>query len=66
LILRAENHNTYSLTLKVENPRPTLVLLDSKARIMFTSTTQRSGPSITQKAGQSRKDLLQAKKIIKI
>jgi hypothetical protein len=29
---------------------------------MFTSITQRSGPSITHKAGQSRQDLLQAKK----
>jgi hypothetical protein len=26
---------------------PTLVLLDPKARITFTSTTQKSGPSIT-------------------
>jgi hypothetical protein len=29
------------------NPRPTLVLLDPKVRITFTSTTQRFGPSIT-------------------
>jgi hypothetical protein len=42
--------NTYFLTLRVENPRPTLVLLDPKARITFTSTTQRFGLSITHKS----------------
>jgi hypothetical protein len=35
------------LTLRVRNPRPTLVLLDPKARITFISTTQISGSSIT-------------------
>jgi hypothetical protein len=35
------------LTLRARNLRPTLVLLDPKARITFTSTTQRSGLSIT-------------------
>jgi hypothetical protein len=44
---REPQANTYFLTLRARNPRPTLVLLDLKARIAFTSTTQRSGPSIT-------------------
>jgi hypothetical protein len=36
------------LTLRARNPvRPTLVFLDPKARITFTSTIQRSGSSIT-------------------
>jgi hypothetical protein len=42
-----ENQSIKNINLRARNPRPTLVLLDPKARITFTSTTQRSGPSIT-------------------
>jgi hypothetical protein len=38
------------LALRVENPRPTPVLLDPKAKIKLTSTTQRSRLSITPKS----------------
>jgi hypothetical protein len=34
----------YSSALKVENPKPKLIILDPKAKIMFTSTTQSFGP----------------------
>jgi hypothetical protein len=49
------------LALKVENPKPTLVLLDPKARIKFMSTTQRFGPSITLKSRLIEKGLITSK-----
>jgi hypothetical protein len=47
--------------LRVENPRPTLVLLDPKARITFTSTTQTSGPSITPQSRPIETGLITSK-----
>ena len=54
--------SNYSSTLRAENHRPTLVLLDPKARIMFISTTQRSGPSITLKSRLIETGLITSKK----
>jgi hypothetical protein len=54
------------LTLRAKNPRPTLVLLDPKAKIMLTSTTQISGPSITPKSRPIETGLITSKEIIKI
>jgi hypothetical protein len=54
------------MTLRVENPRPTLVLLDPKVRIMLTSTTQRSGLSITPKSRPIEIELITSKETIKI
>ena len=53
------------MALRAENPRPTLVLLNPKVRIMFTSTTQRFGPSITPKGKLIKTRLITCKKTIK-
>jgi hypothetical protein len=45
---------------------PTLVLLDPKARIMLTSTTQRFGLSITPKSRPIEIGLITSKETIKI
>jgi hypothetical protein len=50
------------LTLRAENLRPTLVLLDPKAKIMFTSTTQRYRPNITPKSRPIETGLITSKK----
>jgi hypothetical protein len=46
--------------------RPTLVLLDPKAKIMLTSTTQISGPNITPKSRLIETGLITSKESIKI
>jgi hypothetical protein len=52
--------------LRAENLRPILVFLDPKARIMLTSTTQRSGLSITPKGRPIETGLITSKETIKI
>jgi hypothetical protein len=52
--------------LRAENLRPILVFLDLKARIMLTSTTQRSGLSITPKSMPIETGLITSKETIKI
>jgi hypothetical protein len=54
------------LTLRAENPRPTLILLNPKARIMLTSITQRFGPNITLKSKPIEIRLITSKETIKI
>jgi hypothetical protein len=51
------------LTLRARNLRPTLVLLDPKARITFISTTQRSGSSITPQSRLIETRLITSKTI---
>jgi hypothetical protein len=50
------------LTLRAENPRPTLILLDPKAKIIFTSPTQRSEPNITPKSRPIKTGFITSKK----
>jgi hypothetical protein len=54
------------LLLRAENPRLTLVILDLKAKIMLTSTTQKSGPNITPKSRSIETGLITSKESIKI
>jgi hypothetical protein len=49
------------LALRAKNPRPKLVPLDLKARIKFTSTTQKCGPSITPKSRLIENGLITSK-----
>ena len=47
--------NSYSLVLRAENLNPKLILLEPKARIMFTFTTQRFRPKQqTQRASSGQ------------
>jgi hypothetical protein len=43
--------STYFSALRADIPKPILILLNPKARISFTSTTQRSGPNADILAG---------------
>ena len=54
------------MTLRAENPRPILVILDQKDKIILTSTAQRSESSITPKSRPIETRLITSKETIKI